>query len=35
MTYERTGPDELVQSIGFAEGSAEKPFVTRYHRDRP
>jgi hypothetical protein len=35
VTYERVGPDELHQAIGFAEGSAESAFVTRYTRDRP
>jgi len=35
VTYERVGPDELHQAIGFAEGSAESVFVTRYTRDRP
>lgn len=34
VVYERTGPDELTQTIGFAPDSPEKPFVSVYRRAR-
>ena len=35
VVYERTGPETLVQRIGFADGSAESSFVTTYALDAP
>ncbi|MEL6431048.1 MAG: DUF6265 family protein [Planctomycetota bacterium] len=33
VVYERTGPRSLEQSVGFAEGTGQAPFVTRYRLD--